>query len=68
MVQAGTAGASALCDVGYLQFFFTAVHRKNKPSLSDAPDSPTSEELEIRCLQLQTQVWEMEVRHLLHLP
>ncbi|KAM6190827.1 UBX domain-containing protein 11 [Sarcoramphus papa] len=26
----------------------------------DAPDSPASEELEIRCLQLQTQVWEME--------
>ncbi|KFQ11318.1 UBX domain-containing protein 11, partial [Haliaeetus albicilla] len=26
----------------------------------DAPDSSTAEELEIRCLQLQTQVWEME--------
>ncbi|XP_014804099.1 PREDICTED: UBX domain-containing protein 11 [Calidris pugnax] len=26
----------------------------------DAPDLPTAEELEIRCLQLQTQVWEME--------
>ncbi|XP_009575199.1 PREDICTED: UBX domain-containing protein 11, partial [Fulmarus glacialis] len=26
----------------------------------DAPDSATAEELEIRCLQLQTQVWEME--------
>ncbi|XP_026719330.1 UBX domain-containing protein 11 isoform X1 [Athene cunicularia] len=26
----------------------------------DAPDPPTAEELEIRCLQLQTQVWEME--------
>ncbi|NXW09945.1 UBX11 protein, partial [Fregetta grallaria] len=26
----------------------------------DAPDSSTTEELEIRCLQLQTQVWEME--------
>ncbi|KFR01128.1 UBX domain-containing protein 11, partial [Opisthocomus hoazin] len=25
-----------------------------------APDLPTAEELEIRCLQLQTQVWEME--------
>ncbi|NWW89319.1 UBX11 protein, partial [Rhynochetos jubatus] len=25
-----------------------------------APESPTAEELEIRCLQLQTQVWEME--------
>ncbi|NWR57163.1 UBX11 protein, partial [Bucorvus abyssinicus] len=25
-----------------------------------APDSSTAEELEIRCLQLQTQVWEME--------
>ncbi|NWS52722.1 UBX11 protein, partial [Chunga burmeisteri] len=26
----------------------------------DAPDSSTVEELEIKCLQLQTQVWEME--------
>ncbi|NXE29159.1 UBX11 protein, partial [Ardeotis kori] len=26
----------------------------------DAPDSSTAEELEIRCLQLQIQVWEME--------
>ncbi|NXW44088.1 UBX11 protein, partial [Nyctiprogne leucopyga] len=26
----------------------------------DAPNSSTAEELEIRCLQLQTQVWEME--------
>ncbi|KFV41832.1 UBX domain-containing protein 11, partial [Tyto alba] len=26
----------------------------------DAPDSSRAEELEIRCLQLQTQVWEME--------
>ncbi|NXU29233.1 UBX11 protein, partial [Thalassarche chlororhynchos] len=26
----------------------------------DDPDSSTAEELEIRCLQLQTQVWEME--------
>ncbi|XP_074017941.1 UBX domain-containing protein 11 [Numenius arquata] len=26
----------------------------------DAPDLSTAEELEIRCLQLQTQVWEME--------
>ncbi|XP_010180618.1 PREDICTED: UBX domain-containing protein 11, partial [Mesitornis unicolor] len=26
----------------------------------DAPSSPTAEELEMRCLQLQTQVWEME--------
>ncbi|NXS45918.1 UBX11 protein, partial [Balaeniceps rex] len=26
----------------------------------DAPDSSATEELEIRCLQLQTQVWEME--------
>ncbi|NXQ84898.1 UBX11 protein, partial [Nyctibius grandis] len=26
----------------------------------DAPDSRTAEELEIRCLQLQAQVWEME--------
>ncbi|NXR02089.1 UBX11 protein, partial [Sagittarius serpentarius] len=26
----------------------------------DTPDSSTAEELEIRCLQLQTQVWEME--------
>ncbi|KAM6295983.1 LOW QUALITY PROTEIN: UBX domain-containing protein 11 [Aegotheles albertisi] len=26
----------------------------------DAPDSSTAEELEMRCLQLQTQVWEME--------
>ncbi|XP_040443751.1 UBX domain-containing protein 11 [Falco naumanni] len=26
----------------------------------DAPDSSTAEELETRCLQLQTQVWEME--------
>ncbi|XP_032058361.1 UBX domain-containing protein 11 [Aythya fuligula] len=37
-----------------------AVHRKNKSSLSDAPDSSTAEDLEMRCLQLQTQVWEME--------
>ncbi|KFO60155.1 UBX domain-containing protein 11, partial [Corvus brachyrhynchos] len=26
----------------------------------DAPGSPTTEELEMRCLQLQSQVWEME--------
>ncbi|XP_035418227.1 UBX domain-containing protein 11 isoform X1 [Cygnus atratus] len=26
----------------------------------DAPDSSTAEDLEMRCLQLQTQVWEME--------
>ncbi|XP_010083552.1 PREDICTED: LOW QUALITY PROTEIN: UBX domain-containing protein 11, partial [Pterocles gutturalis] len=26
----------------------------------DAPDSSTAEELDMRCLQLQTQVWEME--------
>ncbi|NXL92709.1 UBX11 protein, partial [Alectura lathami] len=26
----------------------------------DAPDSSTAEDLELRCLQLQTQVWEME--------
>lgn len=36
-------------------------------SLSDGFDSSTTEELEMRCLQLQRQVWEMEVR-LLCLP
>lgn len=43
------------------------MHTKSRSSLSDAPDSSTAEDLETRCLQLQTQVWEMEVRCLLYL-
>lgn len=45
--------------------FYLRLYMEN-PTLAfpDAPGSSTAEELEMRCLQLQTQVWEMEVRHL----